>query len=92
MALAVLLGAAAASAQIQPPVNPALIVPLPAGPPPPKITVPVVPKLDTVPAPKNISPPRASFGRRITDCLQDGNAATLGPGDREFYARNCANR
>jgi hypothetical protein len=85
----------------------AMIVPTPLAPPPPRVDVPVVPRLDEVPhargvpvVPKLDDMPRAqhsgrsrpSFGDRVTRCLQDGAAAGLGPGDRAAYSRACANR
>jgi hypothetical protein len=85
----------------------ALIVPTPPAPPPPRIDVPVVPQLDEVPhargvpvVPKLDELPRAqhsgrsrrSFSDRVTQCLQDGAAAGLGPNDRAAYSRACANQ
>lgn len=91
-AMAVSIGGGTALAQIiAPPINPALIVPLPAAPPPPRIDVPVVPKMDVV-TPPRAAQSRPSFGQRITDCLQDGAAAGLNSSDRAVYSRNCANR
>lgn len=92
-AIAVLLSAAPVQAQyIGVPVNPALIVPLPPAPPPPRIEVPVVPKLGDLPRQQNAPLARRSFSDRITDCLQDGAAAGLGANDRATYSRACANR
>jgi hypothetical protein len=85
----------------------ALIVPPPPAPPPPRVDVPVVPRLDEVPHARGVPAvpaldelPRAqherrsrrSFGDRVTQCLQDGAAAGLGPSDRAAYSRACANR
>lgn len=92
-AVVVVLSAAPASAQyIGVPGNPALITPLPPAPPPPRIEVPVVPKLGDLPRQQNVPQGRRSFSDRITDCLQDGAAAGLGPNDRATYSRACANR
>jgi hypothetical protein len=92
---AALIAADAAFAQFIPPggsqFNP-LNAPLPPPPPPPKIEVPVVPQMDAPPRQSYLPAPRPSFGDRITTCLSDGAAAGLGPGDREAYSRNCANR
>lgn len=87
------LTAAPASAQFLPPGSSALTVPPPPAPPPPKIEVPVVPKMGDLPH-QNYVPQaaRPSFGDRITNCLQDGAAAGLGPNDRAAYSRACANR
>jgi hypothetical protein len=91
-ALAVMLAAAPAPAQILPPGGSLLNPPLPPPPPPPRIEVPVVPQLDAMPSQPNVQPQRRSFGDRITDCLQDGAAAGLNSGDRATYSRSCANR
>jgi hypothetical protein len=92
---------------IVPPGSGALIVPAPIAPPPPRIDVPVVPrlgdvpqargvpvvpKLDELPQPQHTGRNRRSFGDRVTDCLHDGAAAGLGPADRATYSRACANR
>ncbi|WP_299713988.1 hypothetical protein [Tardiphaga sp.] len=87
-----LLAAAPATAQILPPGGALLTPPPPPAPPPPSMAIPVVPKLDEMPSPQNARPSRRSFGDRITDCLQDGAAAGLGPNDRAAYSRSCANR
>jgi hypothetical protein len=78
-------------AQLPPPGGSALIAPLPPPLPPPKIEVPVVPKMDELPRQAQPSP-RPSFSDRITTCLQEGAAAGLGPNDRAAYSRACANR
>jgi hypothetical protein len=64
--------------------------PLPAAPPPPRIEVPVVPKLGEAQQPRVQSVPRRSFSDKVTRCLDD--AAGLRPGARAAYSRNCANR
>lgn len=93
VAVAAALSAAPAVAQvIGVPGNPALITPLPPAPPPPRIEVPVVPQLGDLPRQQNVPQARRSFSDRITDCLQDGAAAGLGPNDRATYSRACANR
>ncbi len=67
-------------------------------PPPPAYTPPVrvepapVPKLDTLPSRSYPPPARPSFGDRVTNCLQEGAAAGLGPNDRRAYSGACANR
>ncbi len=95
MVAAALIAANAAFAQIIPPgisrggsqiIQPQL-PPLP----PPKIEVPVVPKMDELPRQNYLPPPRPSFGDKVTTCLQEGAAAGLGPSDREQYSRACAN-
>jgi hypothetical protein len=62
-------------------------------PPEPKITVPVIPKMDELPN-RNYVPtsPRPSFGERISRCLDGAAAAGLGPNERVEYSRGCANR
>lgn len=88
-----LLSAAPVAAQIiGTPGSGGLIVPPPPAPPPPSMAIPVVPKLDELPRAQNTPQPRGSFGDRITNCLQDGAAAGLGPNDRAAYSRACANR
>lgn len=65
--------------------------PLPLPPPPPKIEAPVVPQLDA-PMPQTYQPPpRRSFSDRMRSCLDEAAAGGLGPGERETYARSCAN-
>jgi hypothetical protein len=93
VALLVLPGTAPVFAQFLPPGSSALTVPPPPAPPPPKIEVPVVPNMGDLPS-QNYVPKsaRPSFGDRITNCLQDGAAAGLGPNDRAAYSRSCANR
>lgn len=65
-------------------------VPVPPG---PKITVPVIPKMDELPN-RNYVPtsPRPSFGERFSGCLDAAAAAGLGPTARAEYAGGCANR
>lgn len=84
------LNAGTVSAQIiSPGTSPA--IPLPPPPPGPRIEVPKVPKLDELPSRNYVPGPRPSFSDKITTCLQEGAAGGLGPGDREAYARACAN-
>ena len=65
-------------------------VPVPPG---PKITVPVVPKMDELPNRNYVTAPtRPSFGERFSACLDAGAAAGLGPNARAAYAGGCANR
>jgi hypothetical protein len=90
--LVALLAAAPAAAQIIAPGNVTILPPPPSAPPPPSMAVPVVPKLDALPTQSTAPPARRSFGDRITDCLQDGAAAGLGPRARAAYSRSCANR
>lgn len=67
--------------------------PPPPPPPPPKIEVPVVPKLDAPPQqPQARGSRRGSFGDRVIDCLHQGAAAGLPPGERAAYSRACANQ
>ena len=62
-------------------------------PPEPKITVPVVPKMDELPN-RNYVPtsPPPSFGERFSRCLDTAAAAGLGPNRRAEYATGCASR
>ncbi|WP_249225261.1 hypothetical protein [Tardiphaga alba] len=55
--------------------------------------MPVVPKMGDLPS-QNYVPKQAppSFGDRVTNCLQQGAAAGLGPNERAAYSRSCANR
>jgi hypothetical protein len=92
VALLLLSSEAPAFAQFLPPGSSALTVPPPPAPPPPKIEVPVVPKMGDLPRQNYVPQARPSFGDRITNCLQDGAAAGLGPNDRAAYSRSCANR
>ncbi len=86
------IGADVAFAQIIQPGGPQLnLPPPPPSPPPPKIEVPKVPQMDEVPRQNYRPPPRASFGDRVTKCLDDASALGLGASDREVYARSCAN-
>jgi hypothetical protein len=68
--------------------------PLPLPPlPPPKIEVPVVPQMDAPPSqPTALPSGRGSFSDRINNCLDDGAASGLPPGERAAYSRSCANR
>jgi hypothetical protein len=87
-----LFGASTASAQIIiPPGGSKFNPPLPAPPPSPKIEVPVVPQMDALPSHNYLPAPRPSFGDKITNCLEEGAAGGLGPGEREEYSRSCAN-
>jgi hypothetical protein len=82
-----------ASAQFLPPGASQFNPPPPPPPPPPKIEVPVVPQIDAPPSQPAVQPsPRGSFSDRINNCLDEGAAAGLGPGDRAEYSRSCANR
>jgi hypothetical protein len=92
LVIASLLAAAPVSAQILPPGSATLLPPPPAPPPPPSMAVPVVPKLDAMPSSQIAPTSRRSFGDRITQCLDDGAVAGLGPSDRAAYSRSCANR
>jgi hypothetical protein len=89
---AALLAANPAFAQLIPPGGSRFNPPLPAPPPSPKIEVPVVPQMDAPPRQSYVTAPQPSFGDRITTCLNDAAAGGIGPGEREEYSRNCANR
>jgi hypothetical protein len=67
--------------------------PLIPKPPEPKITIPVVPKMDELPN-RNYVPtsPPPSFGERTSRCLDLGAAAGLGPNQRAEFSRGCALR
>jgi hypothetical protein len=54
--------------------------------------VPVVPQMDAPPRADLKAPPRKSYGRRVTKCLEDGAAAGLDSADRAAYSRACANQ
>jgi hypothetical protein len=89
--MAALVAVNGASAQFLPPgasqFNP------PPPPPPPKIEVPVIPQMDAPPSQPTVQPSqRGSFSDRINNCLDEGAAAGLGPGERAAYSRMCANR
>jgi len=92
IAILLLLAASPAVAQILPPGGAILTPPPPPAPPPPSMAVPVVPKLDQMPATSTAPRARRSFGDRVIQCLDDGAAAGLGPNDRAAYSRACANR
>jgi hypothetical protein len=82
-----------ASAQMLPPGASQFSPPPLPPPPPPKIEVPVVPQMDAPPSQPTVQPSeRGSFGDRINNCLDEGAAAGLGPGERAAYSRGCANR
>lgn len=67
--------------------------PLPQPPPPPRIEVPPIPKMDALPSqPRVRSTGRSSFGDRVSRCLDDAAAAGLSQADRAAYSRTCANR
>ena len=90
---AVTLGVTGAAAQIVQPPGATLLPPPPAPIPPPRIEVPVVPQMDSLPAsPKAQGSSQTSFGDRITNCLQDGAASGLNANERAAYSRACANR
>ena len=92
VAISVLMAGTVAGQQMVPPGWSQFNPPLPAPPPPPRIEVPVIPKLDELPQPRVRSERRRSFDERITQCLQDGAASGLGPNERAAYSRACANR
>ena len=66
--------------------------PLPAGPPPPRIEVPVVPTLDVPSQPPVRASRRESFSDRISRCLDEAATGGMTPSQREVYSRACANR
>jgi hypothetical protein len=87
------LVAQSAVAQVIPPGGSLYNPPLPAPPPPPKIEVPAIPKMDELPQ-RSYAPitPQKSFGDRVSKCLDDAAASGLGPNERATYSRNCATR
>ena len=92
VAAAALIFIGAAAAQVIPPGGSPFNPPLPPPPPPPKIEVPKIPQLDALPQ-RNYAPaPQPSFGERFSRCLEDATAGGLRPGERDAYARACANR
>jgi hypothetical protein len=91
--IAALVAVNTASAQMLPPgasqFSPPPLPPLP----PPKIEVPLAPQMDAPPSQPTVLPSnRGSFSDRINNCLDEGAAAGLGPGERAAYSRSCANR
>ena len=92
VAATALIFVGAAAAQVIPPGGSPFNPPLPPPPPPPKIEVPKIPQLDALPQ-RNYAPaPQPSFGERFSRCLEDATAGGLRPGERDAYARACANR
>jgi hypothetical protein len=89
--LAVGLSAGTASAQIIPPGTSPLNLPQPPPLPGPKIQVPVVPKMDELPARNYVPAPRPSFSDKVNTCLDEATAGGLAPGDRDAYVRGCVN-
>lgn len=81
----------AASAQIPAPGRSIWDPPVPQPPPPPRIEVPAIPKMDAPTQPSLRSRPRSSFGDRISRCLDEAAAAGLNQGERAAYSRSCAN-
>ena len=72
---------------------PNILPPPPPPPPPPKLEVPKIPKLGEIPdSPKAALPQRGSFSDRVTQCIEQGAAAGLGPNERAAYSRACANQ
>ena len=89
----VLLAPGTVSAQFIPPGGSQFNPPLPAPPPSPRIEVPAIPKMDAPPQQPYVNAaPRASFGDRISTCLDEAAAAGFGPTERSVYSRNCASR
>jgi hypothetical protein len=81
-----------ALAQTVPPGGSLYNPPPPAPPPSPKIEVPPIPKMDAMPAQRSVGTTgRASFGDRMSRCLDEGAAARLNQADRATYSRSCAN-
>jgi hypothetical protein len=89
-AVSLFVGGAAFGQQMTPPGWSQFNPPLPAGPPPPRIEVPVVPRLNEVQQPRAQTVPRRSFSDKVARCLDD--AAGIRPSARAAYSRNCANR
>jgi hypothetical protein len=91
--MAALIAVNAASAQFLPPGASQFNPPPPPPPPPPKIDVPVVPQMDAPPSPPTVRPSGpGSFSDRINNCLDEGAAAGMTPGERAAYSRSCANQ
>jgi hypothetical protein len=88
-----LVGHQVAQAQILPPGASQFSPPPPPPLPPPQIEVPVVPQMDAPPSQPIVQPSgRGSFSDRINNCLDQGAASGLGPGERAAYSRSCANQ
>jgi hypothetical protein len=92
VAILLLCGNIAAHAQIAPPSPFLPPVNLPPPIPPPRIEIPVVPKLNAPPKANLKAPTQNSFGERVRRCLDDGAAGGLGPNERAAYSRACANQ
>ena len=91
LALAVVDSAAAQQFYPPPPGASRFDPPIPK-PPEPKITIPVVPKMDELPNRNYVPTAPPSFGERISRCLDGAAAAGLGPNQRAEYSRGCALR
>jgi hypothetical protein len=89
---ALLAGSASAQLQFVAPGGSRLNPALPPPPPPPSIEVPAIPQMDVPSQPSLLPAPRASFGDRISRCLDEGAAAGLDPANRAAYSRACANQ
>ena len=89
LAIAAVLSAGNATAQIIPP-SP-VVPPQPPPLPGPKIQVPVVPKMDELPERNYVPAPRPSFSDKVSTCLNEAAAGGLGSGDRDAYVRACVN-
>jgi hypothetical protein len=87
-----LLEGSVSAQQFIPPGGSPLNPPLPPPPPPPRIEVPAIPQMDVPSQPSLLPAPRASFGDRISRCLDEGAAAGLDPANRAAYSRACANQ
>ena len=93
VALALLVSASIASAQVLiPPGGSQFNPPLPPPPPPPNIAPPVIPQMDAPVSPNYAPAPRPSFSDRITTCLDEAAASGLGPSERAAWSRSCANQ
>ena len=90
--IALVLAANVASAQVMLPPYASRFNPLPpAAPPPPNISVPVVPQLDAPVRPNYASAPPPSFSDRANNCLIEGAAAGVSGGALNSFTRTCAN-
>ncbi|MEN3350116.1 MAG: hypothetical protein V7632_3751 [Bradyrhizobium sp.] len=85
------VGAGSAAAQIIGPGYSTLDPPPIPRPPPPKIEVPAIPKIDALPnRPTSVVTPRSSFGDRVSRCLGEAAAGGLNQADSAAYSRSCA--
>jgi len=91
LSLCLMLGASTphASAQI---LTPGINAPAFPSTPTPQIEAPAVPQYGVASQPYLAAPSQNSFSDRITQCMQVGSAAGLGPAANGMYSAECANQ